>query len=267
MRRPGIARVSRGSHRSGASRAYCERLFAPDLDSVTPDSNRSQWRTFPLLSNARWSAGNTVLIGDALRTGPPFRSARGRGRRIRRRRIALDRALGEAGDDVPRLLAAFERERRHVVDKLVAAADSKLGNLVRERMADKMALEPVDRSTSDYHDASGTQSDERLAEAAPRFMAAVTCGSWPAHGDADARRARRPSSTPCRTSTGRAQIGFTVPMRYNASGAAVRQPCRACRQGGDPLRERAGHRHRAALWPTAPAAVCNGWASPARDAC
>jgi benzoate-CoA ligase family protein len=205
-------------HRAGlagfddaASRAYCERLFAPDLDGHALASNRSQWRTFPLLSNARWSAGNTVLIGDALRTG---HFSIGSGTRLAfDDAIALDRALGEAGDDVPRLLAAFERERRPVVEKLVAAANS--SSYWYERMADKMALEPVELA-HDYMTRSGRMSDERLAEAAPRFMAAVRAHRVARAGEPATRAPHIVDPVPD-DAPGAREIGFAVPARYNAS--------------------------------------------------
>src|SRR6266704_2998 len=50
------------------SRAYCERVFAPDLDGHPLVSNKSLWRQFPLLSNRRWCSGKFVLVCDALRT-------------------------------------------------------------------------------------------------------------------------------------------------------------------------------------------------------
>lgn len=157
------------------SRAYCERLFAPELAGHPLLSNRSAWRNFPLLANARWSAGNVVLIGDALRTG---HFSIGSGTRLAfDDAIALDRALGEAGDDVPRLLAAFERERRPVVDKLVAAANS--SSHWYERMADRMRLAPLDLAY-DYMTRSGRVDDARLAAMAPRFMADVR--AWRAQG-------------------------------------------------------------------------------------
>jgi 2-polyprenyl-6-methoxyphenol hydroxylase-like FAD-dependent oxidoreductase len=105
-----------------ASRAYCERVFAPELGGEPLVSNKSIWRRFPLLSNARWSAGNSVLIGDALRS---MHFSIGSGTRLAfEDAIALDRAFGEAGEDVPAALAAFERERRPVVEKLFAAASA-----------------------------------------------------------------------------------------------------------------------------------------------
>ena len=198
-----------------ASRAYCESVFAPDLDGHPLVSNRSIWRNFPLMSNARWSAGNVVLIGDALRTG---HFSIGSGTRLAfDDAIALDRALGEAGEDVPRLLAAFERERRPVVEKLVAAANS--SSYWYERMADKMALGAVELAY-DYMTRSGRVDDARLAGMAPRFMSVVRA----ARPFAEARIA----DPVARDAPGSREIGFAVPERYNAASLlydnAARQP-------------------------------------------
>ena len=87
--------------------------------------------------------------------------------------IALDRAFGEAGEEVPNALAAFERERRPVVEKLVAAANA--SSFWYESMADKMRCEPW-QLAYDYMTRSGRVTDERLAATAPRFMARVAAG-------------------------------------------------------------------------------------------
>ena len=150
------------------SRAYCERVFAPDLDGHPLIGNRSVWRNFPLVRCANWHAGNVILIGDALRTG---HFSIGSGTRLAfDDAIALDRAFAETVDDIPRLLAAFERERRPIVDKLVRAANS--SSYWYERLADKMALDAV-WLAYDYMTRSGRMSDARLAEISPRFMAEV----------------------------------------------------------------------------------------------
>src|SRR5439155_1081360 len=82
-------------------------VFAPELNRHSLVSNKSIWRQFPLLANGRWSVGNVILIGDALRT---IHFSIGSGTRLAfEDAIALDRAFGEAGEDVPRMLAAFER--------------------------------------------------------------------------------------------------------------------------------------------------------------
>ena len=130
-RRAGLDRMS-----EDASRAYCERVFAPDLNGHSLVSNKSIWRQFPLLVTNRWAVGNAVLFGDAQRT---VHFSIGSGTRLAfEDAIALDRAFAEAGDDVPLALAAFERERRPIVEKIVAAANA--SSYWYERIAEKMTV-------------------------------------------------------------------------------------------------------------------------------
>ena len=150
------------------SRIYCEHVFAPDLAGCTLLSNKSIWRQFPLLTTRRWSTGKVILIGDALRT---VHFSIGSGTRLAfEDAIALDRAFGESGADVPSALAAFERERRPIVDKIVAAANA--SSYWYERLREKMKLSPWELAY-DYMTRSGRMTDERLGELAPKFMARV----------------------------------------------------------------------------------------------
>lgn len=163
-RRAGLDRMQ-----DADSRRYCERVFAPELGGEALVSNKSVWRRFPLLSNPVWSAGNRVLIGDALRS---MHFSIGSGTRLAfEDAIALDRALGEAGEDVPAVLAAFERERRPVVEKLFAAAgaSSRWYETFPARMARGGAL----GLAYDYMMRSGRMSPKRLRTEAPRFMQRV----------------------------------------------------------------------------------------------
>src|SRR5262245_50430168 len=151
-----------------AGRAYCERVFARDLGGHSLISNNSIWRQFPLLTTRRWFVGNTVLLGDALRT---VHFSIGSGTRLAfEDAIALDRAFAECADDVPRALAAFERERRPVVEKLLAAANA--SSYWYEKLSEKMKFEPW-RLAYDYMTRSGRMNDERLRALAPKFMARV----------------------------------------------------------------------------------------------
>jgi 2-polyprenyl-6-methoxyphenol hydroxylase-like FAD-dependent oxidoreductase len=156
-----------------ASRAYCERVFAPDLGGQALESNKSVWRRFPLLSNLVWTAGNRVLIGDALRS---MHFSIGSGTRLAfEDAIALDRAVGEAGEDVPAVLAAFERERRPVVEKLFNAASA--SSYWYEEFPARMRRLDALGLAYDYMTRSGRMSDERLRALAPSFMMKVKKGS------------------------------------------------------------------------------------------
>ena len=163
-RRAGLDRMS-----DEESRTYCERVFAADLGGHPLASNRSIWRQYAILHNRNWVAGNAVLIGDALRT---VHFSIGSGTRLAfEDAIALDRAFAEAGEDVPRALAAFERERRPVVEKLFAAANA--SSYWYEKFPQKMRQFDALGLAYDYMTRSGRMSDERLAGIAPEFMARV----------------------------------------------------------------------------------------------
>jgi 2-polyprenyl-6-methoxyphenol hydroxylase-like FAD-dependent oxidoreductase len=150
------------------SRAYCQRLFAADLGRHPLITNKSIWRQFPLLKNRRWHVDNVVLIGDALRTA---HFSIGSGTRLAfEDAIALDRGFAEGGVDVGRAIAAFERERRPIVEKITAAANA--SSYWYERIAEKMKLEPWELAY-DYMTRSGRMTDERLRELSPKFMARV----------------------------------------------------------------------------------------------
>ena len=145
-RRAGLDRMT-----DQESRVYCERVFEPDLNGHPLMSNKSIWRQFPLLTTGRWYAGNVILIGDALRT---VHFSIGSGTRLAfEDAIALDRAFGEAGADVPGALAVFERERRPIVEKIVAAANA--SSFWYERLPEKMRLQPWEARLR-LHDAQRT---------------------------------------------------------------------------------------------------------------
>jgi 2-polyprenyl-6-methoxyphenol hydroxylase-like FAD-dependent oxidoreductase len=162
-RRAGLDQMS-----EDASRAYCERVFAADLNGHSLVSNKSIWRQFPLLVTNHWFVGNAVLLGDARRT---VHFSIGSGTRLAfEDAIALDRAFGEAAGDVARALTAFERERRPIVEKILAAANA--SSYWYERMAEKMKLKPW-QLAYDYMTRSGRMTDQRLRELSPKFMARV----------------------------------------------------------------------------------------------
>jgi 2-polyprenyl-6-methoxyphenol hydroxylase-like FAD-dependent oxidoreductase len=139
--------------------AYCEKVFGHRLVS-----NRSVWRNFPTLRNLRWSVGNTVLIGDALRTA---HFSIGSGTRLAMEdAIALNKALAEESS-IEKALAAFEAARRPIVDKLLAAADA--SGAWYERFPEHMKLAPRDFAWS-YIQRSGRVDPARLRKISPKFV-------------------------------------------------------------------------------------------------
>ncbi len=101
--------------------AYCERVFAKDLQGHPIISNNSYWRNFPAVWNERWSFGNVVLVGDALRTA---HFSIGSGTRLAMEdSVALFKAFKECGADVPAALARFQQTRLPPMKKIWDAAN------------------------------------------------------------------------------------------------------------------------------------------------
>ncbi|GHC53703.1 bifunctional salicylyl-CoA 5-hydroxylase/oxidoreductase [Streptomyces cinnamoneus] len=101
----------------------CGAYFAGLLGGRPLRSNRSAWTAFRTVVNACWSHGPTVLLGDAAHTAH-FSIGSGT-------KLAVEDALALAGHvrdaaTVPEALAAYEAERRPVVESTQRAARASL---------------------------------------------------------------------------------------------------------------------------------------------
>jgi 2-polyprenyl-6-methoxyphenol hydroxylase-like FAD-dependent oxidoreductase len=120
-----------------------------------------------VVTNRRWSHGNVVLIGDALRT-VHFSIGSGT-RNALEDAIALFRAFEAHGSDVPPALRAFEEARRPGVETFLAVAQRSAAWY--ERFAEKLHLGPIPFAY-DYLMRSGRITPERLRQHSPGFAAA-----------------------------------------------------------------------------------------------
>lgn len=148
------------------ARGVLERRFADALTGHPLISNRSIWRQFPIIRNARWTSGNKVIIGDALHTA---HFSIGSGTRLAiEDAIALARALREHPHDVPTALEAFEVKRKPILDKLITAANNSAAWY--DNFGSHMALSPYDFAMS-YLTRTGRMDIERVRRIAPAFVA------------------------------------------------------------------------------------------------
>jgi len=148
------------------AKAICEEVFAETLDGHELVSNHSVWRRFPIVRNERWAVGKHVLLGDALHTA---HFSIGSGTRLAMEdAIALAKALAEHARDIPAALAAYERARRPILEKLVAGANASAAWY--ENFPAHMRLAPIDLAMS-YITRSGRVDASRLRQLSPRFAA------------------------------------------------------------------------------------------------
>jgi 2-polyprenyl-6-methoxyphenol hydroxylase-like FAD-dependent oxidoreductase len=148
------------------TRLVLERRFADTLEGHSLISNRSIWRQFPIIGNRRWSAGNKVILGDALHTA---HFSIGSGTRLAiEDAIALARAIRANPRDIAAALAAFEMLRKPILDKLVTAANNSADWY--ETFGSRMALPPYEFAMS-YLSRTGRMDIERIRKVAPKFVA------------------------------------------------------------------------------------------------
>ena len=101
------------------SLAFCERLFAPELQGAPLMSNRSAWISFVTLRNETWHYRNIVLLGDSAHTA---HFTVGSGTKMAMEdAIALRDAL-ERRSDLNDALIDFEELRQPIVERTQQAA-------------------------------------------------------------------------------------------------------------------------------------------------
>lgn len=158
----GLGRMSEAE-----SLAYCETVFADDLQGHPLLSNKSTWFRYTIVKNRHWSWRNVVLLGDALRTGHP---SIGSGTRLAMQdAIALFEASRAHDGDVPGILAEFERSRRPGSDALQAAAIR--STEWYENLGPKLHLDPVSFAY-DYLVRNGRVAHAQVRERDPELAAA-----------------------------------------------------------------------------------------------
>ncbi|HEX8772009.1 MAG TPA: FAD-dependent monooxygenase [Pyrinomonadaceae bacterium] len=122
----------------GETRAVLAQVFLADLHGHSLLSNNSKWINFTVVKNERWSAGNVVLLGDALHTA---HFSIGSGTKLALEdAIALYRCMG-AEADVAAALREFERVRKPIIEDYQEAAYESL--VWFENVKKYMALSPL----------------------------------------------------------------------------------------------------------------------------
>ncbi|MFJ3516734.1 FAD-dependent monooxygenase [Streptomyces sp. NPDC090131] len=126
-RRAGFEEFADRDHPPGTSDEEsirrCEELLADHLDGHRLIPNNSKWLRFTTVRNRTWRHENVVLLGDAAHTAH-FSIGSGT-------KLAMEDALVLAASlhehpDVPTALAAYEEERRPVVESTQRAAQASL---------------------------------------------------------------------------------------------------------------------------------------------
>ena len=106
-----------------ATVAYLEQLFAAELQGHRLLTNRSIWRRFPTVRNARWHWENVVLLGDAAHTA---HFSVGSGTKLAMEDAITLAAALRSDQPLPDALAGYEAERRPQVESLQRAAQASL---------------------------------------------------------------------------------------------------------------------------------------------
>ncbi|MCH9693607.1 MAG: FAD-dependent monooxygenase [Gammaproteobacteria bacterium] len=102
------------------TKEYCEKLFADVLNGHDLITNRSVWRTFPVIRNERLYHKNIVLLGDAVRSA---HFSIGSGTKLAMEdAIALADCFATTDNDIARALEVYQETRKIEADKLQRTA-------------------------------------------------------------------------------------------------------------------------------------------------
>ena len=106
------------------TRAYIEEVFREDLQGHPIITNRSLWREFPVVRNARLCHGNIVLLGDA---GRSAHFSIGSGTKLAMEdAITLADVFRQHDNRVQAALEAYQQERKPEADRLQRTAVTSL---------------------------------------------------------------------------------------------------------------------------------------------
>ncbi len=220
--------------------AYCERVFAEDLNGEPLLANKSDWLLFSTLSNRTLRYQNMVLIGDAAHTAD-FTVGSGT-KMAMEDAIALANAFERYGENVDAALNDYELERRPMIEGIQrAAAES---NRYFETTTRYEAFEPMQfvyylltrsgrisydelrRRDSAFVDAmdrwfyastSGTQAPNLRIVAPPPMLAPLHLRGLTLHN-----RVAAPAATACAARDGVPDEAYTAELRdLTHSGAAL----------------------------------------------
>jgi anthraniloyl-CoA monooxygenase len=127
-RRAGFAESADPAHPPGAGDEKdvrrCEEILAGHLDGHRLLPSNSKWLRFTTVRNRTWRHENVVLLGDAAHTA---HFSIGSGTKLAMEdALALAACLHERPGDIPGALAAYEDERRPVVESTQRAAQASL---------------------------------------------------------------------------------------------------------------------------------------------
>ncbi|MGA2925293.1 MAG: bifunctional salicylyl-CoA 5-hydroxylase/oxidoreductase [Solirubrobacteraceae bacterium] len=185
-RRAGLHRLAGGPPAAGVSDtdsvAFCERLFADALDGHRLLANNSKWINFVTVRCRRWCAGNVVLLGDAAHTA---HFSIGSGTKLAMEdAVALAWAFRSLRDDVDQATAAYEVERRPVVESTQRAAQASLEwfegiSRYVDQERTQFAFNLLTRSRRVTHDNLRLRDPAFVSEVDARFAARVGASARP----------------------------------------------------------------------------------------
>jgi len=149
-------------------KAMFEEIFTDVLEGRSFIENKSDWNQFEAITNECWSAGNKVLIGDAL-----FRAhySIGSGTRLAMEdALGLAEALENSPHDIPGALAVFEEQGKPRKQKLMQACE--LSYKWYEHVHEKFEM-PILEFIQDFMNRTGRMPEDRLRQYAPNLVEAL----------------------------------------------------------------------------------------------